>query len=355
MNKKKGNKIVLAIVIIILLLVVSIGVYFVFVAKKNPLASFFEAITGDNKILDTYNGVYSFTEDLNDTYSIFPGCSVREMKNYILVKKDKYYTYRSSCMGTYLKNSGDIKDLQIEEDKDKKSYYIKYDGKTYNKDIFVNSIVPNNDIAEYLRLIDMNSVPTIIKETEFEGNYYDMEDLSIASSDYLKFSYYPDEKEMVLSYSEMGNSIPVYKYRIKDFNNIPKMYSYGNNFAIIEKGDNPRDSNKFAYTFLYVTGDGIMYDSLLEFPIIVDDEMLSYDSHSIFIKFNARARSYTVLVGRDKKMCDENFDKSKEDMIAYYEFEITYNYLSGTFGRPQFKKIGYMSEGCNYVNSILGG
>ena len=60
-----------------------------------------------------------------------------------------------------------------------------------------------------------------------------------------------------------------------------------------------------------------------------------------------------MFVGFNKKMCVEDSD---EHIPVYYEFKLIYNYSKGGFDKPEFVKVGYEDEGCNYIsNYVVGG
>lgn len=355
MKKSKWKKNFLFVLIILAFALLVIGFYYIVIEHKNPFAEFIKVIKNEDGILDNFNGIYTYVDELGDTYSVFQGCAVNKIQNYILIHNDKYTLYRSSCMGTYYKGDGKTADLKISETEDKKTYVVNYDGKNYVKDLLTNKIVPNNAIKSSTRLINLTSLQLLVDETEFEGNEYNINNAKLRNNMKLAFSLDINSRYLMIEATVGKNKYMVYSYNIRDLKKLPLFYEYASNLAVIERDDNIYDSNKFAYILSYITESGKIYDLRDYFPISVDNVSLSYENNSIFVKFDPSSRDYILLIGNDKNMCDEKNEESDKDEIAYYEFTIDYNYLSGGFERPVFKRIGYKSEGCKYVNSIIGG
>lgn len=358
MKKSKGKKTLIFLGVLLVLAVAIVIIYFFIFEKRNIIAEIFNTVVSNNDINDNRNGIYTYTDELDGTYFIYSGCSVSKIKNHILIKNDKYYLYRSSCMGTYYKGSGETKDLTISVTEDKSSYMVKYDDHEYVRDILTKSITPtavNNKNVIDIDYLDLKSLQLIMDETILDGNYYKFNGTDIKNNDRLMIKISPDDRLLTLNEKTSNKRVVVYSYDINDFSNLPLMYSFGNNIAVIEKNQNIYNSSMYGDLLYLVTSEGIVYDLSFEFPITVNDEVLNYDTSSIFVAYNNRSRSFIMLIGKDKKMCNDNFDSSTGDKVAYYEFEIKYNSVSNEFSRPQYKRTGYMSEGCKYVNSIMGG
>ncbi len=353
----KNNRLVKNIIFILIIIVISAIIYLFYwfvIEKKNPFTAMIDAIKESN-INDNYNGIYVNIENLDKTYYIFNGCNINKIYNYILVKNDKYYAYRGSCMGTYFQKEGNTKDLKTIVDDTNDSFVIKYNDLEYKKDNTVKTLRPHNDVKTNLKDIELSSLSLIVDETQFEGNYYNLNRKPLKNNNKMLFSLDINENIIALEYDLAHSKKTVYQYYINDIKNLPTFYQYGNNVAVIEKDSNYNHPNMYGYNLVYVTGDGIAYNLREQFPISVDNAQLSPDYNSIFVKFNPSKREYYLLVGYDKKMCDDNYSQKDQNEIAYYEFTIKYNYLKSTFEKPEFKKIGYKSEGCNYVNNIIGG
>lgn len=332
--------------------------YFIIKGEKNPLIGFIEKVTEKEELLENYNGIYTYYDDLNGSKYIFSGCSVSKIANHILIIDDDYFAFRSSCMGTYVKGSGKTKDLVVKLTEDKKDYFVTYDGKRYSKDYATMQIVPNNDVEEKLSKIELASYQLLIKETQFPGNYYSVENIGVVGL--------PSSIKMNIEHDEYSDSITVsilnardenrllYTYNIDDYDNMPDMYAYGKDIVVIEKGKNKNNPTRLGYTFKVVNESGIVYRLDDMFPITINDVTLN-SNNSIFITFDQSKRVYRMLVGFDERMCSTTYKESEKDDIIYYEFTIDYNYLIKGFDKPKFEKIGYKSEGCKYVSSVMGG
>lgn len=350
MKKGKTKKIVLFLIIILIVTVGGVFGYFFISKKENPLQTLVWTKKENNKIQDNYNGIYTYYDDLDGTKLIYRGCSFNKIGNHILVMDDDYYEFRSSCMGTYLKDRGKTSDLEIvEEDK---SFYINYKSSKFKKDLVTTKLILNNNIAENMRNIELSTYQLMLKETEFEGNYYDIKDVGISGiSSNLRMSIIKDNSNNFTMSIRDKNERLLYSYYISNFNNLPDMYPYGINVVVIEKG---KWGNRFNYNFKVVNSNGITYNLFDKLPIKVDDALIS-TSNSIFIKYDQANRYFRMLVGFDDKMCATEYSESEKNDITYYEFRIDYNYKTNTFNNPMYVKTGRKSEGCKYVNNIIGG
>ena len=345
--------------IIVICLVVFFGYYF-FRHEKNPLISLIEdlnkgkiEVNNKSQKLDNYNGIYTYKQDLNGTKSIYSGCSITEINYSILIINDKYYTYKNSCMGTYQTGEGNTEDLDIELDEKRNTYVVHYQEKDYPKDFITNSLVLNNDIAQKLKTIDLSSYELILNETEFEGNYYNIEASINGISSGLKFLFNKnDDGFFTIAITPGGFSTNIlYQYSFRDYNSLPKLYPYGKNVVFLEIDRNKDDNTKFAHRFRVINANGVVYSVENMFPIRIDNTLLTMDN-SIYIMFDEKVRYFRMFVGYDDKMCVEN---SESDNITYYEFKLDYNYADKNFDKPEFVKTGREKDGCNYINSYIGG
>jgi len=355
MRKKKSKKVLFILLGIFVLVVILFFGYFIVIKKDNPLFGIIDTLIENDTVVDNYNGIYVYYDDLNGSHSIYRGCSVSKIANYILVVNDDYYTFRSSCMATYVKEKGKVEDLDLKLDEEKKSYYIYYNEKTYDKDVTTSGIRVHNDIAEKLDFIDLSNYQLFMKETEFEGNYYDIEGKRISNlSSTLLMDIKKEETNHNFNISIRSpiSSIekPLYSVVVSDFKYLPDMYAYGSNVVIIEKKE---EENRFKYQFKVVNANGVVYNLEDMFPIKVDDIILSKEN-SIYLTFDPSSRVFKLLMGFDNKMCQDNVQEEDKDDIVYYEFVIDYNYATNRFDKPKFSKIGYKKEGCRYINKLKG-
>lgn len=363
MKKVRIKGLIYILIIIVICILVFFGYYF-FKGEKNPLFSLIKDENNDSNSntianssslrIDNYNGIYTYKEALKSTKFIYSGCSINNINYNILVINDKYYSYKSSCMGTYLLGEGNTSDLDIEKDEEKNIYIIHYNDKDYDKDYVTDQIVLNNDIAEKLKNIDLSSFDTILKETEFKGNYYDISARISGISSNLRFNFkvIEDGNRFDISISP-GNQIDkeTYKYTFYNYDTLPKFYPYGKSIVVLEQDKNKDDNNKYAHRLKAINLDGVVYSVENTFPITVDNITLTVDNN-IYITFDEKVRYFKMFVGVGDKMCVENSDSTN---ITYYEFKIDYDYGISNFSKPMFVRVGRENEGCSYINDYIGG
>lgn len=344
-NKRVVNAIRLLIAIVILTVVVFVVDLIV---NRDKKITDLIVNRDKKKINDNYNGVYTNKDDLGMNVYAFNGCSFTTINNYILVVDDNYYLYRSSCMGTYLKESGETKSLNIGEYSN--SYFITHNDKRFNKDTSVRSIIPNNIIAKAKDPLELNSLSVIAKETEFEGNYFNFERTikGMNSKILVNFSRL-DNGAFKLGFKYKGKVL--YEYLVKSFDNMPLFHTMGSQIVMIERDNNINDASKYSYKFRVIGESGLEYDLQTYFPQIINDVTIGYND-SVYVKYDQQSRSYRILIGNDKKFCVEN---STSENVAYYEYKITFDYQTNRFKKPEFVGIGREKDGCGYVSSILNG
>jgi len=355
MNKSKFKK---NFIFIVVVLVLCIAIYFgynLFTGKENPLSGLINQIVPESKkVTDTYNGVYSYKESLNGTKVFYTGCSAAEMNNYILIVNDEYYLFRSSCLGTFLKGSGNIEDLEIKLNENKNLYEVKYNDIVYDKDPSVLNIVIANNVKDKLSAIGLDTYQMLLKESESEGDYFDIDSKKISGINtkmVMSIKKEENSSNFTVSISNHGTENVIYSYS-GEIDDLPDLTAYGNSIVAIEK-ESSEDGTKYAYNFKVMTVDGIIYDLDKMFPIKVDDVELN-TSDSIYVTFDSASRNYKMFVGYDKNFCDNDYTEEDGNEIAYYEFDLKYDYSIYSFDKPEFVKIGYKSEGCKYINSYLG-
>lgn len=358
MEKSRAKKTTLFLIVLFIICLLVFFLYYFVTGKENPLFNFIDKVTEpEKKLQDNYNGFYSNYEELNGSKFIFSGCSINKIANYILIIDDNYYTFRSTCMGTYPKGSGKTEDLDIQIDEEKNSYYIYYNDITYDKDTQVTNIKLNNAIAE-MEKVDLSTYQLFMKETQFEGNYYNLNHLAINNSNSrINMNIIRNEENNSFNISLVSNdkgNLTLYSKNVEDFAYLPDMYTYGNNIVVVEKDNNEQNKNRYGNQFYVMRSNGIVYNLKEEFPIIIDGVTLN-TNNSIYIKFDPAKRYFRMLVGYDKKMCVDNYSENEKDNIMYYEFSIEYNYSTNNFDEPKFQRIGRKSEGCQYVNNIKKG
>lgn len=356
-NKSRAKKHLTFLFIIFIICIVVFFGYYLISGKKNPLFEAFENINKKEEIKDNYNGIYTYDDLLNGSKAIFNGCSLNKISNHILVIDDKYYLYRSSCMGTYLKGYGETKDLEFQVNEDKKIYETKLDGKTFLKDFSVSGIVLNNRISELLTSVSLASYQLFMQETQFPGNYYNILDAkmeNVSSKIRMNIKRNEIDNSFTISFTNNRFGLILYSYRATDLSMLPDMYPYGESVVVIEKGKNKKVPSRYSYKFRVINPEGTIYNLDNEFPIDVDETTLSIDN-SIYVFFDPANRYFRMLVGFDDKFCTDNYTELNKNDISYYEFKIEYNYRNNSFDTPEFVKMGYKGDGCRYINNLMGG
>ena len=348
-SKRLSNTIKLLIIILILAVAVFVGYYIK--NKKNPFVDIVNNFKKDSALYDNLNGIYTYKETLDKTRNPFSGCAISEMNNHILIINDDYKVYRSSCMGTYLKDEGKVDQLNIKTDSGEE--YIEYDDHKFTKDYFTTAIVPNNRIQDYFMSVDLSNLEFVLKETQFPGNYYLIEaPLRNNGNLFLVYDKNPDSDEDSIRIRMDEEDVTVYQYSFEKYDELPKFYSFGSKTVIIEEKDNKNSRNKFGYHFNVINSKEVEYNIENMFPIVINNENLTFENNSVYIFFDEKDRQFKMFVGYDKKMCNE---EGSEHRPIYYEFKITYNYSQGHFEKPEFVKVGYEDEKCNYISNYING
>ncbi len=349
-SKRLGNSVKLIIIILILSVAVFVGYYIK--NKQNPLFELVNNLKSNSLFNDNINGVYLYNEVVGGNRAIFSSCSVNDINNYILIINDEYKVFRSSCMGTYLKDEGKVDDLNITENKEE--IYIEYNGHKYEKEYAVSAIIPNNVIASRLKTVEIANLQFIMEETEFEGNYYPIEArLSNNTSTAVLFDKNQEEDAQdTITLINAKSKAELYKYSFEKYDELPFFRPFGKLLVIIEKKDNPNNNMKYGYKFYVLNEQEIEYNLDQMFPITVNGETLTVEDNSVYVMFDEKERSFKLFVGYNKKMCNE---EGSEHRPIYYEFKINYNYTTMNFEKPEFIKVGYEDEKCNYIRNYVDG
>ncbi len=351
MEKTRAIKTFKFIVFLIVVVFIVFAIYYLVGNKKNPFSDIIDNIT-QTEMKDNYNGFYHYKDDLGGSRIVFTGCTVNYISDLILVVEDKYYVYRSSCMGTYPKGSGDTKDLDFRVDESKKSYYIKYKGKDYDKDNSLYSVEPLKEPFDDLRNLNIEEFGLLMKETQIPGYYYEFSEMASNISSSLQIELIPinDGEAFTLNINDFFKTL--YTYHITDKNLLPEMFPYGKYLVLIEKTERKTAASMLKSDNLVVIGPtGPVYNLRQKFPVIVDDVELNAQN-SIYITFDHKEKVFKMLVGYDDKFCVTD---GKSDKVVAYEFTIDYNYLTKEFDDPVFSKKIREKDGCLYVKNLMEG
>lgn len=348
MDKKQIKINILIVLVVAFLIISALMMRFEF----NPFSYFIESDDEENVVLsdDNSNGIYRYRENLAETLNLFYGCSVSYFDNYILVINDNYYTYRHSCVGTFLTGSGKTKDLKFKFTLEKTQYII-YEDNEYYKTNVVGSIKTINylkDFSNEVGPIYPENYKVLFKEAQREGEYFDFIEAVLRSSpqsyffdlDYIEGTIF-DLKLMSIQSNE-----PIYTYRVGSFDELPDLKIFGSNIVVIERIIN---GNRYSYGFKVFNELSMNYDIKSKFPIIVDGDTLT-TNNSIYIAYNKTDNKYIMLVGDDLDFCVAD---SKSDKVVSYVFEINYNYYTKGFDNPKYIRKIYERDGCKYVNEVM--
>lgn len=358
-NMNKGKKVLKNVLFILIVIIVLIIIYFVytsFTGKDNVFNKIVNSVNNENVNNDNYNGIYVYKDYLEEAVSPFAGCTVNSLDQYIYVNGSNYSIYDYTCMGTYLVKSGNTTELDFKFDNDKKTYYLEIDGKTYNKDINIFSIVPGNVVVSKLRNINVSTYQFIMEYAEFENNYFTVNS-NITGMYHHKMNIVPNMEdgsfEMTISYDYKSNVAPVhtvYSLHVNDNKSFPDLILVYNRIVLIEKNKN--DKGLYNYNLkVFDKNDGIIYSLEKLFPITVNNNQLSLTDNSVYIKYNELARNYDLLLGFDNNFCSVDSDS---DDVAYYYFTVDYDRKNLTLGNPVYQRTYLKKDGCEDYKKIVG-
>ncbi len=351
MEKKRTFKSILFILFLIVVTIIVFVAYYHFTGKENPLSEIFNTSTPKSST-DSINGFYVYNEALGKQYNIYSGCNVSTLDYEILVMGEQYRMYKTSCMGSYFIDDGDTEDLDIQYDQENDVYYIEYDNHVYHKRHEVTSVVLGNTFLKNADSINMNSYKFILDQTEFKGNYYNINGLSMDGASKFKLYLNVSEEGYYKIGIDSNNSQRYSRYETPEYSDVesmPDVYTYGKIIVFVYP-----DVYNGAYRYKFEIIDvslNVVYDLATQFPIVVNDHTLSTQDY-IYIAYQSSDRSFKMLVSESPDFCEEDSDSTD---IAYYLFSLKYNYLKVNFDAPQFERLGYKNEGCKYVNNLMGG
>ncbi|MBQ8659602.1 MAG: hypothetical protein IJ475_02025 [Bacilli bacterium] len=345
MRNKKGILIALLFILLIGALVI---VYFCFFSKEdNVIKDIFgvsEEITQDNSINDNYNGVYTLEENIGMTVSAFDGCTFSTINNYVLVTGDEYKVFRASCLGTFLKSSGSTESLDFVFNENTKLYDLNFNDEIYFKDLSVRNINVVDNVGEHLGRLRTDNYKFLLKELEFEksGKYLTAD----MNSDF-QLEFVSNESSITMKIiTELGGTL--YSYTANSIDSLPDLTSMYNDIVVLEKN---HSMGKYVDRLLLISERETKYSLYNVFPILIDGTSID-SNYSIFIDYNPGDKKYSMYVGYDDKLC---VDGGTSDSITYYEFLIEYDYAIRNFKNPYFVGFGREKDGCNTINSIIGG
>lgn len=345
MNKKvKG----LIIGIVALLIVVVIVYFFVIKKDNNIISNLINGINNKEEINDNYNGIYLKSVALDKSYYIFSQCAVDAINYYIVVVNDDYFSYRSTCMGTYYLENGNITELSFAYDDNLGTYNIIKDDETYYRNMQNRQIILNNDIADkfgkdYLRLENFNFM---LKETEFAGNYYSLEGVPILGFPKEVRFYFIVDDNGGYDLSIIKKDTTFYVNGGYTLDSVPSFLNIGNGYAILEKNI---VNGRYNYNLKMLNETGIIYNLNDKLPIVINGVRLTDDDNRLVV-YDKENKYFRMFVSKNDKLCS---DTNSGDNITYYEFKIKYNYNQQNMAEPEFMEFGYGRDGCSKINKYL--
>lgn len=352
----KNNRALKSIIFVIALAVVCTIVFFLYyriTGKTNPLSNIFKTET-KNSVFDNYNGFYVYSEDLGESHNIYNGCIVSNIDYQILVINNEFKIYKESCIGTYLVGSGKTSDLEFKEDTENKILYFEYEGNRYNKKNEINSVVLGNSFIKNTNKLDMSGYKFLVKQSETKDNYYNFEKFNIDGASSYTFNFYANEDgEFSLKLSGANKKTLYESSAYYDVDEMPDIYPFGKIIAVVELN---KIGKSYHYDFNAYNESSNIYSIYDYFPIEVNGYKLT-ENDNFYITYDKSSRKFLILIAPAnsnlKNLFCEDGNDSKD--IAYYVFSLKYDYSKVNFTIPQYEKIGYVYEGCDYVNSIIGG
>lgn len=349
MNKGRTKKNAKFMIIIFVLCVIAFGGAMLLKKDDNVLSNVVNMFENDSYVKDNYNGVYVYKESLGGSTQFFKGCSADYINNYIVIVDDIYYTYSSSCIGTFAFVEGKTKDLKIYTNDENKNFYIKYNDLIYTKDAAIRSIELSNNAKDFEGEINVSNYQLLFENSQFSGAYYDVKGRkisSLSSSLYITILHVENEKFTIQIRDKHDNLH--YEYTFSDFEHMPLLYPYGAYLVILEKNES---ADRYMHNIKVVGESGLVYNMYDYFPIIVDGVTLDQNMN-IYATFDKYTRKFKMLMSTNKNFCVDN---GTTNDVAYYEFTVDYNYNKKGFDRPEFVQQGYAKDGCSYIDEIIGG
>lgn len=342
-----NKKVIWLIIGIVIFQLVVVAIYFLFFNKAgNVLNTLINGNNSDDSINDNYNGIYVNSVFLDNSYYIFAQCSVDAIDYYIVVVNEDYYSYRSTCMGTYYLGEGNITELSFNYNDD--SYNVTKDDVIYYRDTQNRQIVLNNDVEkkfgkDYLRLNNFNFM---VDETQFEGNYYSLNGVPILGFPKEVKFYFSVTDNGAYNLSIVNKQNTYYSFNGITMNSIPLFINIGNGYAIIEQNI---INSKYNYNLKMLNQTGIIYSLNEKLPIVINQVRLSNDDNRLVV-YDKENKYFRMFISKNSSLCSND---SEGNNIAYYEFKISYNYNQQTLAEPEFVDFGYESDGCSKINKYL--
>ena len=352
-----GRKGKIILIVLLLLIVVGIGLFIYFNKDEDGVIN--EIINNFNessKEMDNRNGIYVYEDRLDDTIRVSSACTLSSFKYYMSIVNNRWFLYKSSCLGTYQLKEGKTEDLKINYDSESKQYSFKYDGNLYVKNDNLRTIIPDADFENTeAQKVQLGGYKTLVKETMFDGHYYKIErtivgiDRILFMLDYYGGNYVVTFESGVVT-AEGEDTLKTYTYSSPNVDDLPDFTSLNKKIVIIDKYTT---NNRLNYDLKLFSYEGAIEYSLKDvFPITLNGIQLTPETHYIYVDYDVVKKSYVMLVSEKENFCVSN---SKENKVAYYEFKIDIDYVDYSFKTPTFVRTWYERDGCTHYNELVEG
>ena len=347
MKNKKGLIIIILIIVIIIAIVA-----FIFINKNSiNLGNIIKGNKEEIKssVVDSKNGLYIYSEQLDVSQPIYTSCTVHSLDKVILIINDTYNLYDSTCMGVYNKESGKTSDLNIKYDEETKKYYIEKDDKVFRKNETQRVFYTHNEIAKELKQINLSNYKFVLNQTQFEGNYYNIDSQIKGISQTLFLNITPSSYSTTLKISKKVQShySELFSTTRNTFDELPNLYPFYDKVIVNER---IKIDGKYKDTLKAISQSGEEYNLYNYFPIILNGETLD-ENNSFFTYYDSYEKKFHLLVSENETLCVYGSDS---DDTTYYEFEIEYDYQTKNLSQPNFIGLGKKKDGCNRINKLVG-
>ncbi len=320
------------------------GGYYYFFMREGNSGGIINTILNNSTTKDVKNGIYIYKNSLGSTTNIYRGCTVSSIDDYIVVINDKYYKYHGSCMVMKYLGEGETSSLKFNKEKEK-NYTIELDKKTYNKSPKTREINVGNNIITEVQKANYSLVKYIIKHTEVEGDYYNLNvELTNSTNNYnLSLDY--DNNTKLFDY-RISTEAELYAGYYNNLKDLPKLYFYNGNLILVDQRliDNIYRSNIYMYDAFNKT-----YDFSRSLPLKVNGVQID-NTYNIIPRYDEINKTFYVVFSKDNTFCNTKSD------IMYYEFKLNYDFKTNGFKTPSFvkKAIGDKgnpedNEDCKYI------
>ena len=279
------------------------------------------------------NGFYVNKKLLDESIRISNDCIVNSIEKYIVVIDNKYKMFDVSCMGSFLKNSGDINELEFIRNDDKNVYYVTKDGLIYDKKVNLLNIKKDISFQKNIQNIELKSLSFFLDNIEISNQYeFNASILSInfPLSLHLKIK----KNDCSLQILDKENMV-LYEKKIIDKDNYPDFYTYSDGLAISDESN-----------LIYITSKGLVYDLQKYYPIVINGEDIS-KNYKLKLVYTNKNQSFELY------FYDGSSDCKEVDSSIVYKFFIEYDFYKKNFVKPKYIETLKSNKACSVLKDIL--